>query len=158
MCHFLPVHHLGIAFFGPGRRSKHNTYTPQISRTGTSPTVTVLCLYPGHNFLWGGDKINISEKSRKKKKTRKRQLFENWIISLNIYQIYNTSMKWIIHCTSHLKFFTATRGSHPFVFSPNFQNWWLCRSTITTANGTHRFSEFRRFVHQVSCLPGPQFL
>ena len=25
MCHFLPVHHLGIAFFGgPGRRSKHN--------------------------------------------------------------------------------------------------------------------------------------
>ena len=25
MCHFFPVHHLGIAFFGPGRRSKHNT-------------------------------------------------------------------------------------------------------------------------------------
>ena len=24
MSHFLPVHHLGIAFFGPGRRSKHN--------------------------------------------------------------------------------------------------------------------------------------
>ena len=26
MCHFLPVHHLGIAFFGPGRRSKDNSY------------------------------------------------------------------------------------------------------------------------------------
>ena len=26
MCHFLLVHHLGIAFFGPGRRSKHNSY------------------------------------------------------------------------------------------------------------------------------------
>ena len=24
MCHFLPVHHLGIAFLGPGRGSKHN--------------------------------------------------------------------------------------------------------------------------------------
>ena len=47
MCHFLPVHHLGIAFFGgPCRRSKHNNKTLS--------GVSILCLSELGKLQWRG--------------------------------------------------------------------------------------------------------